>query len=214
ETAIDIHLVATGSSSTSFSAPSSDGTATNGTNNATFTKATEVEFGYDASSGLSWGRWQGSWTATDAVHGNVTATANDNLHWFATSTQKQTISLPVTGTWSYVKVGNTSPTDDAGNVGVLNSAAFSANFTNQTITTSVNVTVATKTFNATSANIQILKGGSFKDSAPVITCTPTCGTTAGIMNGQFSQNGAGVGVSYGLKQGTQKVHGVVVFKHH
>lgn len=214
ETSIDTHLVAGGNTSISFSAPSSDGTATNGTNNAIFTKTTEVEFGYDASSGLSWGRWNGSWTATDTAHGNVTATATDNLHWFATSTQKQAISLPVTGTWNYVMVGNTSPVDDVGNVGLLNSAAFSANFTNQTITTSVNVTVATKTFNATSTNIQILKGGGFKDTAPVVTCTPTCGTPAGIINGQFSQNGAGVGVSYGLKQGTQKINGVVVFKHH
>ncbi|KAF0205419.1 MAG: hypothetical protein FD173_1032 [Gallionellaceae bacterium] len=222
EFARDNTVVAAGSPTTTFAAPSTNGTATSSTNAANFTVGSSlVDFGYDSVSGMSWGRWQGSWLATGA--NPVTAVSTNNLHWFATSVQTQAVTLPVTGTWNYTLVGNTNPTDNAGVVGTLNSATFSANFTAQTVNVGINVSMPASsanaalpvTLNATATAVPILAGGNFKTSAPTVTCTAgNCGATSGAIGGHFSApNGAGVGVGYGLNNGTQTINGVAVFRH-
>jgi hypothetical protein len=181
EFAIDNTIVAAGSPTTTFAAPSTNGTATASTNVANFTVGSSlVDFGYDSVSGMSWGRWQGSWVTTQGT--TVTAAANSNLHWFATSVQTQAVTLPVTGTWNYTLVGNTNPTDNVGVVGTLNSATFSANFTAQTVNVGINVSMPASsanaaqpvTLDATATAVPILAGGNFKTSTPTITCTGTC----------------------------------------
>jgi hypothetical protein len=227
-TAMEIALVTTSvaqtSPTTTFAAPSSNGTGTSSTNVATFTAGNSlVDFGYDSVSGMSWGRWQGSWVTTQAT-ATVTAASTSNLHWFATQTQTQAVTLPVTGTWSYTLVGNTQPTDNVGTIGTLGSATFSANFSAQTVDVGVNVSMPASsannafpvTLNASAVGVAILSGGNFKTTAPTVTCTAgTCGgTPSGVIRGQFSApNGAGVGVGYGLNNGAQTINGVLVFRH-
>lgn len=222
EFARDNTVVAAGSPTTTFAAPSTNGTATTSTNVANFTVGNSLlDFGYDSVSGMSWGRWQGSWVTTQGTA--VTAAATSNLHWFATSMQSQPVTLPVTGIWNYTLVGKTNPTDNMGVVGTLNSATFSANFSVQTVDVGVNVSMPASpannafpvTLNASAVAVPILAGGNFKTAAPTVTCTAgTCGAVSGVIGGHFSApNGAGVGVGYGLNNGTQTINGVAVFRH-
>jgi hypothetical protein len=200
----------------SFQAPAIPGVSS--VNSIQLDQGTAVPFdlGLDTMTGMSWGRWQGG-SVSQVLIGNMPTpnTANTgSLHWFSTGSQTQAVTLPVTGTWNYALVGHTSPTDNTGAVGTLNSATFSANFTAQTVNVGVNVTVNANTLNAVSTGVPILAGGNFKDTAPVVTCVPACGSTAGsVIGGQFSApTGQGVGVGYGLVNGAQTVNGVAVFK--
>jgi hypothetical protein len=178
--------------------------------------ATALDFGTDPATGMSWGRWAGGTISQIAIGGTPTGntTQSGSLHWFSTGTQTQAVTLPVTGTWNYTLMGRTSPTDNTGAIGTLNSASFSANFTAQTVNVGVNVTVNANTLNAVSTGVPILAGGNFKDSAPVVTCMPACGSTAGsVIGGQFSApTGQGVGIGYGLVNGAQTVSGTAVFR--
>ena len=89
---------------------------------------------------MSWGRWQGSWVRTNPSQGTVSATTTSNLHWFATPTQTQAVNLPRTGMFTYAYSGGTTPTDNNGMTGSLVSTpTFTADFTNQTVSTSLGV---------------------------------------------------------------------------
>ena len=224
EVALDTLVMTAGVPTTSFSAPSKNGSGTSSTNAASFaTTSSIVDFGYDAATGMSWGRWQGSWLSTQGTA--VTASTTSNLHWFATRNQTQAITLPVTGVWNYTLVGKTSPTDNTGVVGTLNSASFSANFTAQTVTVGINVSMPSSTastalpvtLDATASNVAILSGGNFKTTSPTVTCSGGgCASSigSGVIAGQFAAPlGAGVGVGYGLTNGSQTVNGVAIFRH-
>lgn len=65
----------------------------------------------------------------------------------------------MTGSVSYVLGGSTHPTDAFGNVGTLNSAYLTANFTNQTADFGLNLTIASKTLNAYATARPIINGG-------------------------------------------------------
>ena len=224
EISLDPQIV-TGGWSSFFNAPSSDGTAVNSVNTTTFSlgAAAQVNFGFDANSGMSWGRWQGSWVRTNPSQGTVSATTTSNLHWFATPTQTQAVNLPRTGMFTYAYSGGTTPTDNNGMTGSLVSTpTFTADFTNQTVSTSLGVnmpastgpagTLTAVTINAAANNMQILPGANFKTNTPTVTCTGCTGTPTGVIGGQFSGGGAGVGVGYGLNNGPQVINGVTVFR--
>ena len=223
ETSLDPQIVAPNGWSSYFSAPSSDGTANNSVNAATFNLGTaqHLDFGYDPTSGMSWGRWQGNWTATNPT---ITAPATSHLHWFASPTQNQAVTLPRTGIINYIYAGGTSPTDNNGMTGTLIATpTFSADFTNQTVNVTVGVNMpassgpagamAAVQMNATATNVPILPGANFKTNAPTITCTGCVTAATGVIGGQFSGiGGSGAGVGYGLKNGPQVINGVSVFR--
>lgn len=220
EISLDNQTVSPGGWSNYFSTPSSNGTATNSANTTTFTMgtATQKDFGYDPVTGISWGRWQGSWVTNDATQGSITASASSNLHWFASPAQAQAISLPVTGTFNYAVMGWTAPTDNYGTVGTLTSATFNANFTAQTVNVSIGVKMPTSLgggvpvdMNATANNVPILAGANFKTTTPTVTCTGCITAATGVIGGQFGQGGLGAGVGYGLTNGSQTINGVTVF---
>lgn len=171
--------------------------------------APQLDFGIDPVSGMAWGRWQPNWVNSDPALGTMPT----SLHYFTAPTQTVAINLPITGTFNYIRVGNTTPTDNLGNQGTLNSATFSANFTAHTVTAAVDVTVAGNTLNGSGSGNII--GAGFNIPTPTVTCTTgNCGPHAGsVIGGQFSgPNGVGAGVGYGLVNGQQVVNGVAVFR--
>jgi hypothetical protein len=225
EVSIDPQVVSKGGQSSFFNAPSSNGTAASSANTAMFAlgNAQQVEFGYDSVSGMSWGRWQGSWVTTNPAQGTVAAAATNNLHWFASPTQTQAVNLPRTGTFTYTYVGGTSPTDNNGITGTLiANPTFNADFTSQTVSTSLGVsmpastgpagTLTAVTINAAASNMPILPGANFKTNTPTLNCSGCATTPTGVISGQFSAGGLGVGVGYGLKNGPQVINGVGVFR--
>ncbi|MBI5438831.1 MAG: hypothetical protein HY936_07785 [Nitrosomonadales bacterium] len=225
EISLDNQIIAPGGWSNYFSAPSPNGTGTNSTNMANFTMGVapvtpHMDFGYDPVSGMSWGRWQGNWIiGVPSIPSTVTQASTSNLHWFASPTNSTgQVLIPKTGILKYTFAGGTSPTDNYGTIGTLNSAIFDANFTAQQVNVSIGVSMPASfggtpavQMNATASNVPILPGANFKTTGPTVTCTG-CGTTpTGVIGGQFSQGGLGVGVGYGLTNGAQVINGVTVF---
>ncbi|MBI5909171.1 MAG: hypothetical protein HY848_04370 [Betaproteobacteria bacterium] len=210
---------AAGGAITSFDVPSVSGAAVSSTNQFTvgIGNATLMDLGVDPVSGMSWGRWQGSWVTSNPAQGTVSVGAGSNLHWFALPTQTQAITLPITGTISYTLAGGTRPTDNNGTQGTLTSATLNANFSAQQVNVSVGVSMPASAgmtavqLNAAANNVPILPGANFKTTTPTVTCTGCAAAATGVIGGQFSQGGMGAGVGYGLQNGTQLINGAAVF---
>lgn len=112
-----------------------------------------------------------------------------------------TAATKLTGTTSYTMIpgGRTLPTDASGNVGALNSATLSVDFTAQAVTAGVNVTIANKTLDATTGAAPVQLGpGTAQFSGPFQTVTCTTGTgcsgtykgdLAGSLTGQKADGG-------------------------
>ncbi|MEK7736781.1 MAG: hypothetical protein AAB319_03375, partial [Pseudomonadota bacterium] len=169
--------------------------------------------------------WQGGQISrTSLESGEVSAIVQGagSTHWFATPTQTQAIVLPLTGIIPYTLVGSTTPTDAGGALGTLNSASFTANFTNSTVDVGLNLSMPAiasptplpaVTINAGAFGIPILPGANFKTTNPTIDCPACTGVTSGAIAGQFSgPGGVGAGVGYGFKNGTQIINGAAVFR--
>ena len=207
---------------TSFKVPSVNGTAITSANQLTagIGNAIQMDFGTDPVSGMSWGRWQAGWAVNNPALANIAAqVATSSLHWFASPVQTQAITLPLTGIIPYIYAGGTTPTDNYGTLGTLSSTpTFSANFTNQTVDVTLGVNMPASgggtpavQLNATANNVPILPGANFKTTTPNVTCTGCATTATGVIGGQFSQRGVGVGVGYGLQNGSQVINGAAVF---
>lgn len=172
--------------------------------------ATISDAGFDATTGLTWGRWSGG-SAT--IGGQNVALNNSSLHTIFSANQSVPVTLPLTGTAIYDVIGSTKPTDLRGNVGNLNSATLNANFSARTVNTSVNVTVANQTWNASASNVPIYRNQYFsayagagvpglpRPSELLISCSPNCtpANATGSLDGFFTgRAGQGAGVLYNI----------------
>ena len=176
----------------------------------------QLDFGIDQASGMAWGRWQAGWASMNPGQGAMPT----SLHFFTVPTQTVAINLPITGTFNYTRVANTTPTDSYGNQGTLTTATFSADFTNQRVNVAVGATMpngntgvgGTTTVGAAANNLPIVAGG-FNTAAPAMSCTGNCGALSGVIGGKLiaSPTALGAGVGYGLINGTQVINGTAVF---
>ncbi|MDD5385203.1 MAG: FecR family protein [Gallionella sp.] len=198
--------------------------------------ATAAGLGTDPVSGISWGRWVGGALSKTDLATNVTtqhpntaggvvgAGAALSTHWVASPALAGPVTLPISGNYNYVLAGGTTPTDSLGNVGTLNGATLSANFTTQTVAVWVNVTTAgagnliasgsaipieqKSMFNASTA-------GAVQGSNPgLLTVTGSvAGTPQGHIGGAFAgAGGVGAAMIYGLVAGNGViVNGVTAF---
>ena len=172
--------------------------------------AAVIDNGFDATTGLSWGRWSGG-SAT--VGGQTASLANASLHYIFGAAQAGPVSLPLTGTANYDVVGSTRPTDSAGRVGTMNSATLDANFSARTVNASVNVGINGQTWNGSANAMPIYRdqyfsayGGSSIAGVPrpaqfVMTCAPSCTPqiAAGSLDGFFTgRTGSGAGLMYNM----------------
>ncbi len=181
-----------------------------------------ADAGFDAVTGLVWGRWSGG-SAT--IAGQNVPLANRSLHYIFSSAQSGPVSLPLTGTANYDVIGSTNPTDLSGNTGRLNSAALNANFTARTVDTSLNLTIAGQTWNASTVGAPINRdqyfsafaGGPNFPGLPrpaqlLLSCTPSCTPTnpVGSLDGFFTgRTGNGAAVMYNLNNA---ISGAIAFK--
>ena len=185
-------------------------------------RATVLESGFDAATGMRWGRYGGGVIALfDRIGGNAPGTydvTTQNLHTILSPTMVGPTMLPVTGTYTYSNVGGTKPTDNLGNVGTLNAATLVADFAAQTVNTGVNLTVNNQTWAAGGTAVPIQQGRFQAGRDPSgggnlnICVGSTCGTTtlptantastSGKIVGAFNgSSGQGVGIAYSLNQG-------------
>ena len=172
-----------------------------------------VQSGFDPETGMIWGRWSGG-TAQVSGRGQTQPLnlTNASLHYIFAGTQSGPVSLPLTGTGTYDVIGATSPTDNAGHVGTLNSATLNANFTSRTVDASVNIGINGQTWTGTANGMPIYRDqyfsahtgsriGGLPNPAPLfIGCTPGCGQGAqGSFDGFFTgRTGQRAGMMYNL----------------
>lgn len=186
------------------------------------------QFSYDGASkdrgkdlsgdtGLNWGRWSGG-SATETSVGCPAGCALDltseSLHWIYSTNAPV---LPQGGTYNYQLIGNTNPTDQNGNVGTLNSATFRADFLNQTVDSSVNLSVGGQTWDASgSGQFSQTQPGAFDGALNGTACDDNCaatGTFDGFFTGGDGNNappGAGMTYELGNTNGDQ-VNGAAGF---
>ncbi len=119
--------------------------------------------------------------------------------------------MPITGTASYALIGNTSPTDNLGNVGVLGNATFFADFTNMrvdsTLTIDINATTWTATGTGNIGTAAQLPAHMFSGNYSVVAGGVAGGT--GQFSGFFAPgrfgitqpDALGVGLTYSLQDG-------------
>lgn len=187
--------------------------------------ALNAESGFDSVTVLRWGRWAGG-IADVGVPAGQPETIDLNtqsLHWIASS-ENAVPAMPVTGAASYSLVGATSPTDSVGNVGVLGSASFQADFTNLRVDTTLSIDINAQTWTAAgTGNIGAaaqLPANIFSGNYSNVSVDGIGGGN-GVFSGFFSVPGTssnptfpgGVGLTYSIQDGagTTSVSGAAAF---
>lgn len=189
--------------------------------------ASNLELGADPETGFNWGRWaEGSATLTPGPSGETetaTLVGQQSLHWLYGAIMEGDPLSDITASANYSLVGNTSPTDSAGNVGVLGVADLSANFTNRTVNLDIQMLINDQNWSASGGGSMVeggvlpfsgtLSGTATQDGSPVDSLT-------GSYNGSFSPNvidvngslvPAGAGLTYGLQgSSSQIVNGAAI----
>jgi hypothetical protein len=204
---------------TAFAAPVVRGNNLVGHQSYAVGTANVVDAGFDATTGLVWGRWSGG---SANIAGQNVALGNASLHYIYSPVQSGPVTLPLTGTASYEVAGATRPTDLQGNVGNLNSATLNANFSARTVDTSVNLTIANQTWNASASGVPIYRNQYFsayaggvpglpRPSQLLISCTPNCtpANPTGSIDGFFTgRTGQGAGAMYNINN----ISGAIAFR--
>ena len=177
--------------------------------------ANNINLGYDPNTGFKWGRWHGG---TAFINNMSTDLSNESLHWLINTSPVSDIALVQTGTAQYSLVGNTDPTNLNGDKGVVGSAAFSANFTTQVVTTNVSLGIAGDNWVASGSG-SIAQGlnqfsGNY-DTVLINNQINGGGNFIGFFSPTTLANGipSGAGLSYNLHDNDfeRNVNGVLIF---
>jgi len=175
--------------------------------------ATNAQHGFDPDTGIHWGRWS---EGTTSVGGQDLDLSNQSLHWIYAAAENIPV-LPVSGTASYSLVGNTNPTDSNGAVGFLGSATFSADFTNQTVTSTLAIgfgdvsTGAGSVWQASGSGMIFANTPLFAGNYSSVSVDNLTAGNSGSFSGFFTDNALGAGLSYSLTNGTTTVSGAAAF---
>jgi hypothetical protein len=197
---------------------STNGVVLSGANVVRFTQgATTYEIGtagntntgFDSASGLRWGRWSGGAATANGAAVNL---ANESLHWIYAASPTAP-ALPVGGTASFTLVGNTNPTNTAGQAGFLGSATLSVCVTCTTqVTSTLNIGINDQAWSASGAgslaNANTLFSGSYAVNVNSGVGAPL-GTGSGGFTGFLS--GTAAGLSYNLNAMGTTVSGSAAF---
>lgn len=103
-----------------------------------------------ADGSVYFGRWQGG-TYADLITPASYALGNTSMQWVFSANPPLDYVQTLAGTTSYSLTAATHPTDALGNVGTLNSATLSADFTNQIVNISLALSFSTANPNFVSA---------------------------------------------------------------
>jgi len=168
-----------------------------------------VENGFNAASGLAWGRWRGDYIVIEngAFHSNLSS----DFHYIYSPVVTNSAALSgFSGTARFDYGGGTSPTDFNGNVGTVNSdnSYIQINFDNQAFeTVSLDFTLA-------GSNYVVENVAETPIDPSLKTSLSLAGSgLSGRMETQFvSQNGSGISTSWELGNGVEYYLGVSAFE--
>ena len=182
--------------------------------------SSSVDLGFDPQTGIAWGRWQAGSAQLQSASGAATNIdlTNNSLHWAYSPDQIQNVALPSTGSSTYSLVGNTSPTDNRGNVGILGNATLNANFTAGTVDSSVAIGINNQVWNGSGSNWNINNNGGFEGDFDTVNVNTGTGNISGTGNaaGFFTNNADGAGLGFNLEaatgDGPTSVSGAAIFQ--
>lgn len=187
--------------------------------------AGNVETGFDSVTMLRWGRWSGG-TAGITLDTGADASqdlSQQGLHWISSPEWMTPPVIPLSGAADYSLIGSTSPTNNIGEIGVVGSATFLADFTNMQVFNTLNLNIGQSIWFASgSGNIGARAGLPAHQFSGFYNNVTVDGfsTDFGFFSGFFSDPGntsgpglpGGVGLTYTLFDDlNQWVSGVLVF---
>jgi hypothetical protein len=174
--------------------------------------ASNTNTGFDPTGSLKWGRWSaGVATSTTAAGSTDVDLASSSLHWVLAPVSSNPDRV-ITGSAEYSLVGNTDPTDDLGNRGVLGSASLFADFTNSVVDSNIQLGIADEVWTASGQGS--ITSNLFNGLYSTVTVNGNSGAS-GSFGGVFSDSTTGVpgaaGLSYQLNDSSRTVSGVAIF---
>ena len=122
----------------------------------------------DSVNGIRMGRYAGGTiTTTDSSAPAspvtyVTPLGSNSLNW---AVRELPASIPTTGSFEYASAYATKPSDSLGNVGTLNYASLSADFTRQTVNPAVSITINDQNLAAAATGVPIAANFGFDVSS-------------------------------------------------
>lgn len=173
--------------------------------------------GFDAASGLRWGRWTGGAVLLNGTPLQAGHPETSTLHYVYGPAADMQPVLPRTGSYSYALVGSTSPTDLSGNTGFIGTATLSANFTTQSVSHSLSLGINNTAVSASGNGA--ISGAGFSgnyDSILVngLAATAGDGRFSGVFTAATAASGAPAGAAlvYGISAtGLAPVSGALAF---
>ncbi|MEI8298685.1 MAG: FecR domain-containing protein [Pseudomonadota bacterium] len=122
-----------------------------GSGGATITMGTAsvAEAGTDPTTMIRWGRWSGGAAQISSAAAGVTNLdlTSRSLHWVLPGDFGATpVAMPITGSRTYDVVGSTQPTDALGSAGTLGSLTLAADFSKNSVTTDLALTISNTTW--------------------------------------------------------------------
>lgn len=173
--------------------------------------AVNLDHGFDDRTGLRWGRWS---EGVANVGGNALDLTSRSLHWIYALSPGAPV-LPASGTANFTLIGNTNPTDSAGKVGFLGSATLTANFTNQTVASTLNLGINNQVWQASGSG-SLFSGSAIFAGGYGVTINDAVGapvgTGSGSFTGFFTDGAAGAGLAYSLTGSGTTVSGAAAFE--
>ena len=128
--------------------------------------SSNVNTGFDAGTGIRWGRWSGG--SASLQLGAAQNLATQSLHWVLGSAYLGAPTLPNTGSGYLALVGNTTPTDTRGNAGLLGGASFQVDFTRQIFDFAVLVTIDGRSYYAANGGVFVPGSREFGAALPAV----------------------------------------------
>jgi hypothetical protein len=156
----------------------------------------------------------GRWDNASISFGGAGATIPGGVHWiYAPSGYPMYLSDVLTGSATYTLAGHTTPTNQAGTAGTLNSATLDVNFSNRTANVGVSVSIPGAgggNWNMGANNVPLALNSFFASTSDRLTVTNGSGQSSATNNaltGSISGSLVGTGLSgailgYGLSDHT------------
>ncbi len=179
------------------------------------TNEPSIDLGYDPDSGIAWGRWGAGLAQLQGTN-----TAFSSLHWVVSPDQSQNIALPSSGTVNYQWSGNTTPTDNQGNSGILGDATLNADFTNMNVDVGVALSIPAngQVWNGSGSDLPISANGGFSGNLSSVSVNTGNAVIdgAGSAAGFITNNASGAAFGYSLEADVNgvatTVNGAAIFK--
>ena len=184
--------------------------------------ASQINVGHEPTTGLTWGRWSTGLMSTVSDSGITTQIdlSNSSFHWLLDNFQSSQ-PLPISGSASYTLIGWSDPTDNQGNIGILGTTTFFVDFTNQTVSNTLNLGIAGNVWSASgsgdiSTGTDLFSG--VYDNVTVNSVASGVGTFTGLFGSLLDSNTglpAGAGLVYLLQDDasnpTEIINGTLIY---